>query len=518
MSARPSPFRRVVRSRRIRAFVLISVALHVLFLGALVLSEDFRHLILGDPDRRAEVFPATQAQVQDAVRKLLEGRSEHLTANIRSLQSIREQLDAIGRDKLQRLRDADATREELIGRGEWPTAERPDPTAQFVARADVEPEAIPATPVPPLPAVEDYPDDLRALRDQVVALYRLHAPLEADVGRLFERYHALELAEFPEEPIPLSRALKSTLLDLPDRAEVDPASLDPDIRNNTDGRFPAFRERLTQITLDADEMVDNAQRWLTLARSSESGLADKFGEQFDMIPAPQPYYGAYLDPKLLEQVQLDRILPADVPVALSQAVGGERGLYAGDWISLNRWYIIGPFTRGQSRSEADLEEVFGPEVGIERGVDLYRPHRDPATGSELRWKHRAFSDNLVIAEEALEGGKRIEPYVVDNREHAVWYFYTPVYSAQDMTVVGSFASDDYGVCWVNGQRVYQSPPTERPWEIFTMESFRVVPLKKGVNHVLFKLENARGTTGCAVVLMTHHDEDLVRAIRAETRN
>jgi len=96
----------------------------------------------------------------------------------------------------------------------------------------------------------------------------------------------------------------------------------------------------------------------------------------------------------------------------------------------------------------------------------------------------------------------VEPYVIDNDKFAIWYFYTEVYSDEERDLWATFASDDYGVCWVNGAKVYYSPPETQPWVPFDRSSFRKLHLNKGVNRFLFKLENATGTTGLSVILMS----------------
>jgi len=502
MSEQQSILRRAYRSNRVRAFVIVSVLVHAAVLTAFAVSEELQKLLPWYDDGEIEQVEASPASVRRAVETLLKMRAEHYTTSLKELQAIRAEMDEIQRQKLERLRAVDRRMKELIDKGEWPTPEHPDPTAQFVARVDIEPPPIEQTPVP-APPEPPYTSDLEKLRDQVLELYRLHPPVETDTMELFERYHALELAAFAGEPIPLSRSLDNTRMDMPERADLNVEALDTHIVSATDGKLAAFRHELTQGWLNIQDMLNNARSQLNRARASEQELAGMFGAQYDIIPPPEPYYGHYLNPKLLKAVEAGRAFVDDDFVKLGHAVGGETGLLGSEWISLNRWYIIGPFQHpSASRRLEDLERKFGPEVAVDRGVDLGATYVGKG-GKPLRWKYREIGD------EFLEGGKRVEPYSVDNTDFGIWYFFTEIYAAQDMTVLGSFGSDDYGVCWVNGERVYQSPPTERPWQLFTADSFRVVPLKKGVNQVLFKLENARGSTGLGAALMTYEDKDLL---------
>ncbi len=286
---------------------------------------------------------------------------------------------------------------------------------------------------------------------------------------------------------------------MPERRALDAAKLDRGIDTILDGRFEAFRRELNETFLEAENMVVTAQRWVQLAEELETAAADKFGEDYKTIPAPVAYYGEYLNPRLLKRVNLQRVI--DPPVSLGNAIAGD-GLYAAEWISVDRWYSIGPFTHpGRQRRLDQLDRTYPPESGVD--LDATYEGKD---GRRLSWKYRRVDASF------LNGGIRFEPYVEDNEAFAIWYFYTEISSDEDRAVLASFASDDYGVCWLNGRRVWRGPPENQPWVPFTSHNFRVLHLRKGINPLLFKLENASGTTGFSVILMTYEDATLTEGI------
>jgi hypothetical protein len=90
----------------------------------------------------------------------------------------------------------------------------------------------------------------------------------------------------------------------------------------------------------------------------------------------------------------------------------------------------------------------------------------------------------------------VGPRVADS--YAIWYAFTEVYSEKDQTKVCLFGSDDYSKVWVNGELVYTSGKDPHHW--IPDRGFQKVFLRKGVNPILLKLENAGGTTGFSMCI------------------
>ncbi|MCC5847689.1 MAG: hypothetical protein JJU29_06295 [Verrucomicrobia bacterium] len=481
--------RRAARMRRIRQFFIASVLLHVIVLASLAVSPRLRAMVFGDGSP-APQMDAREAEIQRAMDTLLELQHRRLTRTLTQLAGYRDQLNEIRERNLARLFEADEERRRSIAAGTWPTAERPDRDAVFSPLMDVEPPVIERS---ALPNFEEK---------DILELYRMHQPMEEEAGRLYERFRAMQLVEHPEEPIPFSAAIDSTRLVMPVRRDIEPEKLNREIDTVLDGRFKAFRDELNETYLEAENMVVNARRWVELAMELETRRSDQFGELYDVIPPPTAYYGHYLNPNQLRRVSLQRVI--NPPVSLGNALG-EEGTHPSEWMSIDRWYYVGPFTHpGRQRRLDQLDRHYPPESGVD--LDATYEGKD---GRRLTWKYRRMDP------EFLENGIRIEPFVIDNESYAIWYFYTEVHSDADRTVLASFASDDFGVCWVNGRRVWQGPPEQQPWVPFAAHNFRVVPLKKGINQFLFKLENAPGTTGFSVILMTYEDPVLTEGIPSE---
>ena len=271
---------------------------------------------------------------------------------------------------------------------------------------------------------------------------------------------------------------------------------------------------MNEIYLESEDVRANCDRWMDYVRSKEKSLADGsmslFGENIVLaaIP-PRVYTGHIVNKKQLKTTtltsQLDYTDPA-MKMDQGNQIGKNAWAYPSSWLTLDRWYIIGPFAHPDegARSLAALRHKYPPESSNGLKIDLDAQYLGKSNQT-LVWKYRRF-------DKSFKNGIRIEPYSVDNMAHAIWYFYTEINCEDDREVVASFASDDFGVCWINGKEVYNSGTGTQPYVPFNQTSFRVIQLKKGINKVLFKLENNTGSTGFGCFIMTYTDPDLIQAV------
>jgi hypothetical protein len=495
-------FQRMIRSRRVRVFFLIAIALHASAAILISANKTVHDWMFGKGEQTIEKREASASAIRFAIDTLLKLYTDHANQTLGELINIRGQLLSLTASKLQSLKIADQDRKDKIEKGIWPTAERPDKTAKYEPRVDIEPPRIALRDVPDILGRERTSEERERPEKVFIELYREHPKLEAEIGKIYERFHALELAEHPVDPIPVSQSLKNTKLTLPPRRDCNVLALHSDIRTVMDGRFDNFKKEIVECYLETQDMVNTAKRWLELAQMADKGLgmlSGMFGQQYNVVPPPTAYFGHYVNPRMLRRVSYERLI--DPKIVLGNRIGDSELSMKADWMSVDRWWCIGPFHHpGSQRRLADLERKFPPE----NYVDLDATY-EGKEGRKLKWKYRH------IGEDFIEKGIRFEPFTADNESYAIWYFYTIVYSDRNQSVLTSFASDDYGVCYVNGRRVWQSPPDTQPWVPFTRHGFEAVPLRKGYNAVLFKLENAMGTTGFSVIMMTHEDKDLIEA-------
>ena len=496
--------RQFLGSRRVRLFILLSVGIHVIGFVTIATNKTVRDFFFA----RAEAPPleVSDERIAEALRHLRIKYITHLLTVADLENSIREELNGIQERKMIRLQGLD-------------TAPLPEGMPEEDRLLRLDPAHMPFPTIEPVD-VPDIQSQLQQLADgqepdiTLAEAYDLCVRLERHIGHLYERYLALDLAEHPTQPIPVHQAIPVTRQKFSDRRPVQEERLQDAITTLNDGKFDAYKEEVVALYLESEDIRAACTRWIDFVRSKEKALQDggmtMFGENVLLAqPPPVAYTGHIINKRHLKPTnltsQIDFRDPA-MKLRLGNQIGENDWAYQSNWLTLDRWYIIGPFEHpdAQGRSLAALSHKYPPESSNGLKIDLDAQYLGKRNQT-LHWKYRHF-------DASFKEGIRIEPYSVDNMKHAIWYFFTQISCDQDMEIVASFASDDFGVCWINGQEVYNSGTGTQPFVPFNQTSFRVIQLKKGINRVLFKLENNTGSTGFGAFFMTYSDPELITAV------
>ncbi len=136
-----------------------------------------------------------------------------------------------------------------------------------------------------------------------------------------------------------------------------------------------------------------------------------------------------------------------------------------EWMFLDTWYIIGPFP---NPFRANLDRKFPPETVID--LDATYTGKD---GREVRWVFHQ------------EGSWTVLP--PQGEEYAIFYAFTEVYVERPMDLWVAIGSDDKGHVWLNDQPIWISGDRLKGWRVD--EGFRKVHFRRGVNRVLYRIEN-----------------------------
>ena len=155
------------------------------------------------------------------------------------------------------------------------------------------------------------------------------------------------------------------------------------------------------------------------------------------------------------------------------------------WMFVDSWYILGPF---DNAGRANLEKKFPPETV----VDLDATY-EGKSGSKLRWE-------FYQAAEA-----KIDPpfrnFTVTKKgglEYIIYYASTELRFAEECDLWIAIGSDDFSKVWVNDQLVWASGKQQKDWRVD--EGFRKVHFQKGVNRILYRVENGHGGTLFSLVV------------------
>lgn len=163
-------------------------------------------------------------------------------------------------------------------------------------------------------------------------------------------------------------------------------------------------------------------------------------------------------------------------------VGGRKIVSRGGtpavWFYVGDWYLLGPY---DNAGRMNLQKVFPPESLIDLDANYPGKH-----GEMLKWGYDSFAQPMI--------------WPGAPSEYAIYYGYTELHADEDMEVWVAVGSDDRSDLWINDLPVWHSSNQLKSWDIG--EGYRKVHLRKGVNKILFRLENGWHALGFSLLVNT----------------
>lgn len=151
------------------------------------------------------------------------------------------------------------------------------------------------------------------------------------------------------------------------------------------------------------------------------------------------------------------------------------------WMFVDSWYLLGPF---DNVGRVNLEKKFPPETIVDRDA-IY----GGKSGSRVRWEfYQSAEAKIVPPFRNFKGGL----------EYIIYYACTELRFDEDCDLWVAIGSDDFSKVWVNDQLIWSSGKQQKKWRVD--EGFRKVHFQKGVNHVLYRVENGHGQTEFSLVI------------------
>lgn len=222
---------------------------------------------------------------------------------------------------------------------------------------------------------------------------------------------------------------------------------------------------LVEVT-DQNELEEKARE------NSSQRAVDVSQEMRAVLSAPQTesreeLTGASLTAKEMSEVQfkINRDEAGFARTVLSY--GGEQM----EWMFVDTWYTIGPFP---NPSRVNINTKFPPETVV--NLSATYPGKD---GRMVGWEFLQ-SGSIMMAPHHAE-------------EYAIYYAYTELWFEEDADLWIAIGSDDKANVWVNDLPVWISGDQLKSWRID--EGLRKVYFKKGLNRILYRVENGWRTMG-----------------------
>jgi len=149
------------------------------------------------------------------------------------------------------------------------------------------------------------------------------------------------------------------------------------------------------------------------------------------------------------------------------------------WMYVDSWYVIGPFPNPR---RINRDKKFPPESVVD--LDARYVGKD---GKVIRWEFM----------------KTTEPEVLppNPQEYAIYYAYTELWFDKAIDLWVAVGSDDKSSLWIENQPVWVSANHLKAWQV--AEGMRRVHFKKGLNRVLYRIENGWKHVGWSLVIHTN---------------
>jgi len=164
-----------------------------------------------------------------------------------------------------------------------------------------------------------------------------------------------------------------------------------------------------------------------------------------------------------------------------KAIPGRKVLAGGQrskWMYVDSWYVLGPFPNPR---RINRDKKFPPESVVD--LDAKYVGKD---GKVIRWEFLQSPGPMIVPS--------------DPEEYAIYYAYTELWFEKPTDMWIAVGSDDKSSLWIEDQPVWVSGNQLKSWQI--AEGMRRVHFHKGLNRILYRIENGWKQVAWSLVLHT----------------
>jgi len=389
-------------------------------------------------------------------------------------------------------------------------ADKSDPTA--AGSSDPQASPLTAASQPSAPPSNPLPTSVPALLDEA----------SATENRIADRYREIRASDLALiRGLTLSEARNSTDLPKSDREAIDKETLTT--TPNSPGSMDAYNHEMGKALSQVDSMVRFASQLhdavsspnstsgsstgsvpvsvsggsasspsggsaAAVGRALEKDATDEEGSDAKdltkMMQAGYKNINPFDDTEagnLKSEFRPGYVPPGEVPdeKGMMAAAPGRHiaaGLPKAEWLYIDSWNLIGPFPNPDRRNK---DRQFPPETVIDLDAVYEGNENKP-----VRWRF-------------VQTGR---PVVTFPEAYTITYAHTELWFDEPRDLWIATGADDAGRLWINGLLVWKAVDSLKPWNI--SESYRKVSFKKGLNRILFRVENGPGQGWFSLLLRT----------------
>lgn len=339
--------------------------------------------------------------------------------------------------------------------------------------------------------------------------YQASVTAEEQIAETYKHVHATKVAMIRQ--VPVKDALAETVVAKTTRPALDENLLKKNVRTASGAR--EHRAEVEKATMEVESMVAASDRLLRMAKQSTgsddagasvslasvkaAGEQDKKLRELAMedeskrfkdlasamqaatpaapgggsdrprkaTPQPDPYPD--LGPTPRDVIPGRAIVTSgDRPkVLVSGGKDSKPQWISAKWMYVDSWYTIGPFPNPGRRN---IDTQFPPESVID--LDATYVGKD---GKQVSWQFLNSTSPGIFPN--------------NDQEYGIYYAYTEIWMEEAMDLVVAVGSDDNSRIWVEDKQVWISGRELKSWR--ANEGFRTIHFKKGLNRILYRVEN-----------------------------
>jgi len=149
------------------------------------------------------------------------------------------------------------------------------------------------------------------------------------------------------------------------------------------------------------------------------------------------------------------------------------------WMYVDSWYLIGPWP---NPGRKNLNTKFPPETVIDLDA-VYQGGRKNEVPMPIRWHFFQLPPNRGSSPTL---GMIVPPGLSD---YELYYAYAEIWFDEESDLWVAIGSDDQSKVWINDQLIWKSADFHKSW--VANEGLRKVHFRKGINRLLYRLENGQ---------------------------
>lgn len=167
----------------------------------------------------------------------------------------------------------------------------------------------------------------------------------------------------------------------------------------------------------------------------------------------------------------------------------------GEWMFVDSWYIVGPW---DNRGRVNIDKKFPPETVVDLDASYVGKDSRPIRWEFVQTPTPEVAPSFPNFNRRGDLSRNTEYYEARKLDYIIYYACTALYFDQDQDLWIAVGSDDFSKIWIDDQLVWASGKEHKPWLID--EGYRKVHFRKGVNRILYRVENGQYGTAFSLAI------------------